>query len=182
MKLNTFTRTSLSAIALVMALGGCSKSGEQTTTGQYIDDATVTAKVKADLVKDDTVKATDVGVATTAGEVHLSGFVTSEAARQRAEQVAKSIKGVKSVRNDLAVQTAKETAGQYVDDAAITTKVKAALLADEEVKGLAISVETSGGTVQLSGSAKSDSERQKAEQLAKSVEGVSAVQNSIAVN
>ena len=102
--------------------------------------------------------------------------------RQRAEQLAQSIEGVKSVRNDLSVQSSPQSAGQYVDDTAITTKVKAALLADDEVKGLAISVETSGGTVQLTGSAKSDSERQKAEQLAKNVEGVTAVQNSIAVN
>lgn len=175
-------RSSLLAIALVTALGACSKQGEQSTTGQYIDDATVTAKVKADLIKDDTVKSSDIQVETTAGVVQLSGFVGSDAVRLRAEQLAQSIEGVKSVRNDLAVQSAPQSAGQVVDDTAITTKVKAALLADEEVKGLAISVETSGGTVQLTGSAKSDSERQKAEQLAKNVEGVTAVQNSIAVN
>lgn len=184
MKLFTTSRAcaSLLALSLVAALGACSKQGEQSTTGQYLDDATVTAKVKADLVKDDTVKATEIQVETTQGVVQLSGFVGSEEARQRAEAVAKSIEGVKSVRNDLAVQSTQQSAGQYVDDTTITTKVKAALLADDEVKGLAIDVETSGGTVQLTGSAKSDSERQKAEQLAKAVEGVTSVQNSIAVN
>ena len=184
MKVVTFShvRASVLAIAMVAALGACSKQGEQSTTGQYLDDATVTAKVKADLIKDDSVKATDIKVETSAGVVQLSGFVGSEAVRKRAEQLAQSIAGVKSVRNDLSVQSSPQSAGQYVDDTAITTKVKAALLADDEVKGLAISVETSGGTVQLTGSAKSDSERQKAEQLAKNVEGVTAVQNSIAVN
>ncbi len=184
MKLVTTSRTraSLLAVAFVAALGACSKQGEQSTTGQYLDDATVTAKVKADLIKDDTVKATEIQVETTEGVVQLSGFVGSEEARQRAEQLAKSIDGVKSVRNDLAVQSTQQSAGQSVDDTVITSKVKAALLADDEVKGLAISVETSGGTVQLTGSAKSDSERQKAEQLAKAVEGVTSVQNSIAVN
>lgn len=184
MKSITFarTRSSLLAIALVAALGACSKQGEQSTTGQYVDDATVTAKVKADLVKDDTVKASEIKVETTAGVVQLSGFVASEDARQRAEQLAQSIEGVKSVRNDIAVQSTQQSTGQAVDDTMITTKVKAALLADDEVKGLAINVETSGGTVQLTGSAKSDSERQKAEQLAKSVEGVTAVQNGIALN
>lgn len=184
MKLVTTSRmrTGLLAIALIAALGACSKQGEQSTTGQYLDDAAVTAKVKADLIKDDTVKATEIQVETTEGVVQLSGFVGSEEARQRAEQLAKSIEGVKSVRNDLAVRSTQQSAGQYVDDATITTKVKAALLADDEVKGLSINVETSGGTVQLTGSAKSDSERQRAEQLAKTVEGVTSVQNSIAVN
>ncbi len=170
------------AISLVAALGACSKQGEQSTTGQYLDDATMTAKVKADLMKDDSVKATEIKVETTQGVVQLSGFVGSEEARKHAEELAKSIAGVKSVRNDLAVQSTQQTVGQSVDDTVITTKVKAALLADDEVKGLAINVETSGGTVQLTGSAKSDSERQKAEQLAKAVNGVTAVQNSIAVN
>lgn len=175
-------RASLLAITFVTTLGACSKPGEQSTTGQYLNDATVTAKVKADLIKDNTVKATEIQVETTQGVVQLNGFVGSEEARQRAEQLAKSIEGVKSVSNNLAVQSTPHSAGQIVDDTAITIKVKAALLADDEVKGLAINVETSGGTVQLTGSAKSDSERQKAERLAKAVEGVSSVQNSIAVN
>jgi hyperosmotically inducible periplasmic protein len=182
MKLINLSRSSMSAIALVLVLGACSKQGEQSTTGQYVDDAAVTAKVKADLIKDDAIKSTDIGVETSSGVVQLSGFVGSGAIRQRAEQLAQSVEGVKSVRNDLAIQTAPQTAGQYVDDTTLTTKVKAALLADDEVKGLAISVETSGGTVQLTGTAKSDSERQKAEQLAKNIEGVTSVQNSIAIN
>lgn len=182
MELFNASRLSITAITLVLVLGACSKRGEQTTTGQYIDDATVTAKVKADLIKDDAVKSTDIRVETSSGVVQLSGFVGSDAIRQRAEQLAHSVAGVKSVRNDLAIQTAPQTAGQFVDDTTLTTKVKAALLADDEVKGLAISVETSGGTVQLTGTAKSDSERQKAERLAKNIEGVTAVQNSIAIN
>jgi hyperosmotically inducible periplasmic protein len=182
MKAFTSSRLSISAISLVLVLGACAKQGEQSTTGQYLDDATVTAKVKADLMKDDAVKSTDIRVETTSGVVQLSGFVGSDVIRQRAEQLAHSVAGVKSVRNDLAIQAAAQTAGQYVDDATLTTKVKAALLADDEVKGLAISVETSGGKVQLTGTAKSDAERQKAEQLAKNIEGVTAVQNSIAIN
>lgn len=182
MKLLNLPRSGILAITLLLVLGACSKQGEQSTTGQYIDDATVTAKVKADLIKDDAVKSTDIRVETSSGVVQLSGFVGSDAIRQRAEQLAQSVAGVKSVRNDLAIQIAPQTVGQYVDDTTLTAKVKAALLADDEVKGLAISVETSGGTVQLTGTAKSDSERQKAEQLAKNIQGVTAVQNSIAIN
>ena len=182
MKISTLMKATLSAATLVLALGACSKSGARTTTGQYIDDATVTAKVKAELVKDEMVKATEVKVETTDGVVQLAGFVATDAARQHAGEVAQAIAGVKSVRNDLVVQASKASAGSYINDAAITTKVKAALIADDEVKGLQIGVETSAGTVQLTGHAKTDSERHKAEQLAKAVEGVSAVQNNIALN
>ena len=84
MKISTLMKATLSAASLVLALGACSKSGEQTTTGQYIDDATVTAKVKAELVKDEMVKATEVKVETTDGVVYLAGFVATDAARQRA--------------------------------------------------------------------------------------------------
>ena len=108
----TLLRSNVSAIALLLVLGACSKQGEQSTTGRYLDDATVTAKVKADLIKDDAVKSTDIRVETSSGVVQLSGFVGSDEIRQRAEQLAHSVEGVKSVRNDLEIQTAPQTAGQ----------------------------------------------------------------------
>jgi hyperosmotically inducible protein len=72
-----------------------------------------------------------------------------------------------------------ESTGEYADDAAITAKVKTALLQDPEVSGLAINVDTFKGTVQLSGFANSKREKQRAETLARSVAGVQSVQNSI---
>lgn len=75
----------------------------------------------------------------------------------------------------------QESSGQYIDDSAITTKVKAALLRDPQVSGLAINVDTFKGTVQLSGFANSELERRQAAALAKSVEGVTAVQNRISL-
>jgi osmotically-inducible protein OsmY len=73
----------------------------------------------------------------------------------------------------------RESTGQFIDDAAMTAKVKAKLFDDPVVRGTAISVETFKGTVQLSGFANSKEEANKAESLAKSVEGVRAVRNSI---
>ena len=78
-----------------------------------------------------------------------------------------------------AATSTDESTGEYVDDAAITAKVKTALLQDPEVSGLAINVETFKGTVQLSGFANTERERQRAVTLARSVAGVQAVQNSI---
>jgi hyperosmotically inducible periplasmic protein len=177
-----YTRLIFCALTLFAALTACSKPGGQSATEQYLSDTRITTAVKAGLMRDATIKATDVDVKTVNGQVHLSGFVGSEAAKRRAEEVAKSVSDVRAVDNKLAVQAVRESAGDYLDDATITAKVKATLLADSRVKGLVIDVETLKGTVQLNGTAKSDAERRRAEELAKSVDGVTTVKNNIAVN
>jgi len=80
-----------------------------------------------------------------------------------------------------AVQRKQESVGNYVDDSAITTQVKAKFASDKTVSAMAISVETLKGTVQLSGFATSLDEKMSAERLARSVTGVTAVQNDIVV-
>ncbi len=75
----------------------------------------------------------------------------------------------------------QQTVGSYVDDSAITTAVKAKMAEDKTVSATAISVETLKGTVQLSGFAKSQSEKDRAESIARSTKNVRAVQNSIVV-
>lgn len=78
-------------------------------------------------------------------------------------------------------EKAVESAGRAIDDAGVTAKVKSAMLADDQVKGLSINVDTRGGTVTLTGSAQTAAEKQRAEQLATGVEGVRTVQNNITV-
>jgi osmotically-inducible protein OsmY len=75
----------------------------------------------------------------------------------------------------------RESTGEYLDDTAVTTKVKSALLRDEVVKGLDIQVETFKGTVQLSGFVNTASEKQRAEAIARDVAGVRSVKNDIRV-
>ena len=75
----------------------------------------------------------------------------------------------------------QQTVGSYVDDSAITTAVKAKMAEDKTVSATAISVETLKGTVQLSGFAKSQAEKDRAESIARSTKNVRAVQNSIVV-
>jgi osmotically-inducible protein OsmY len=79
------------------------------------------------------------------------------------------------------VMRGQETAGTYVDDTAITTRVKAKFAEDKTVSAMAINVETLRGMVQLSGFAKSTDEKVTAERLARSVNGVTAVKNDIVV-
>ncbi|WP_342618357.1 BON domain-containing protein [Rhodoferax sp. GW822-FHT02A01] len=80
-----------------------------------------------------------------------------------------------------AVQRGQETVGAYVDDASITSLVKSRFIENKQVDASAISVETLKGTVQLSGFAKSSTERNTAEAIARGVKGVNSVKNDIVV-
>ena len=79
-------------------------AADQQTAGQAVDDAVVTAKVKARLVDDEVTKAYQIEVETFKGTVQLSGSVDSEEARSRATELAKNVGGVKNVKNSLQVR------------------------------------------------------------------------------
>ena len=85
------------------------------------------------------------------------------------------------VASGCAVQRGQETVGAYIDDAAVTTSVKARFIDNKDVDAGAIKVETLNGTVMLSGFAKSQDERMKAQDIASKVKGVRTVKNEIAV-
>ncbi|HWP60650.1 MAG TPA: BON domain-containing protein [Candidatus Acidoferrales bacterium] len=94
---------SVLALLLATLLAGCQAlTGE--TLGENIDDATLTAYVKTKLVAEKAVNLTRVDVDTTRGVVHLNGVVQSEGERARAEQLAREVRGVRDVVNNLQVQ------------------------------------------------------------------------------
>jgi len=93
----------LSVLALA---AGCAATPTQESTGGYIDDATITTKIKSDLAADAKVSATEVHVKTYKGVVDLSGFVNSEAEISEAGRVAEQVSGVKSIHNNLIVKSA----------------------------------------------------------------------------
>jgi len=80
-----------------------------------------------------------------------------------------------------AVSRGQQTAGAYVDDTAITATVKSRMLENKDVAGTSITVETLNGTVMLSGFAKSQAEKARAESIARKVDGVRSVKNEITV-
>ncbi|HJS21553.1 MAG TPA: BON domain-containing protein [Steroidobacteraceae bacterium] len=169
-----------------LALGGCAATDTQRATGETIDDSVVTAKVKAALIDNDIVEAGEVNVNTYRGVVQLSGFVDSNEEKTQATQAAKSVDGVKEVRNELKVQgegtqVANRSAGAVVDDSALTAKVKTALIGDEVTKGTQINVETRDGVVQLAGFVSTDAERDRATQVARGVSGVKDVRNDLEI-
>jgi hyperosmotically inducible protein len=79
--------------------------GESSSVGEVIDDSVLTAKVKAALIADSDTKAHQINVETKAGVVQLSGFVDSASAKSSATSVARSVTGVKDVKNELSVKS-----------------------------------------------------------------------------
>jgi osmotically-inducible protein OsmY len=85
-------------------LVGCAATAHHESTGVYFDDATVTSKVKAELIEDPLTKARDISVTTDQGVVHLSGSVDSREQQDEATRLAESVPGVRSVDNGLQFQ------------------------------------------------------------------------------
>ena len=102
------TRSSIGRSLLVLlvlaVIAGCASTRTQESTGQYVDDSTITAKVKAAILDDPSLKVFDISVETFKGTVQLSGFVNSAEIRSRAAVVASRVSGVKSVKNSLIVK------------------------------------------------------------------------------
>lgn len=92
-----------------------------------------------------------------------------------------ALAGITIVSTGCSVARNQQTVGSYVDDAGITTAVKAKMAEDKSVSAAAISVETLNGTVQLSGFAKSQAEKDRAASIARGVNHVREVRNSIVV-
>lgn len=176
---------SLCLVALMAVAFGCSSTATKEGTGEYVDDAAVTAKVKAEILQAPSLKSSEINVETFKGVVQLSGFVGTQAEIATAAETARKVKGVTEVRNDVKIKSAgtatKEGTGEFVDNAAITAKVKAELLKDSSLKSAEISVETFKGVVQLTGFVGSQAEVATAAKLASLVEGVKSVKNDIRI-
>lgn len=148
--------------------------------GNFMDDSTITAKVKAALVDHESIKSTDISVKTDQKVVTLSGFVESQAQAEEAVKVAKGVEGVTSVSDKLHVRDSKDTSVKgYAGDTAITSEVKAKLLADDIVPSRKVKVETTEGVVQLSGTVDSQAQSDRAESIAKAIDGVKSVKNDL---
>ncbi|MEO7598949.1 MAG: BON domain-containing protein [Opitutus sp.] len=88
----------------LMSFQGCAGTATRQSTGEYVDDAAITAKVKSAFVKDEVVKAMQVDVTTFKGNVQLSGFVDTAEQKARAAQVAGTVTGVTNVTNNISVK------------------------------------------------------------------------------
>ncbi len=109
--MNTFNQSTVKffgiaflAAVLLATIVGCASTSKQSSTGEYIDDTVITTKVKAAILEDKELKVTEINVETFKGVVQMSGFVSSQSDINRAATIARSVEGVKSVKNDMRVK------------------------------------------------------------------------------
>ena len=91
-------------LLMLLTLVACASTRTHESTGEYVDDSVITTKVKALLAEDDFLRSFQISVETFKGTVQLSGFVNSQQAVDKAGQIARSVKGVSSVKNSLIVK------------------------------------------------------------------------------
>jgi len=89
---------------LVTGLAGCASTRTHDSTGQYIDDASITTKVKSDMVADKEISAFQISVNTFKGVVHLTGSADTRQEADKAATIARGVAGVKSVDNDIQIK------------------------------------------------------------------------------
>lgn len=171
-------RILMTSLALVLAVGSLACSSNK-TVGETIDDAVITSKIEAKLAADPEVSSFAVDVDTDQGVVRLSGVVEDRAARREAAKLARNTDGVVRVVNDITI--GEMSASDRLDDAGITVKVKSKLTADSDINPFDIDVDTDAGVVTLSGEVDDQSARNKAEMLAKGVDGVLKVRNLLKI-
>lgn len=175
----------LGAVAIACTSVACSKT-----------DPGITTAVKTRFAADDTVKAYQINVDTKDGVVTLKGEVDTQAGKGRAIEVARNTEGVRDVVDALTVTTPTaptsgaaepardkaEGAGEMLGDAGITTAVKTKLLADPDVAGLKIDVDTTAGIVTLTGNVSTPAEKRRALELARETKGVSSVKDQLKID
>jgi hyperosmotically inducible periplasmic protein len=185
------------AMSLPLATITPAIAGDEPTATQRVENVGITAAVKARLIADQRTSGFDINVDTKGeGKVVLRGTAPSEDSRDAAAAIAKAVTGVTEVRNDLIVaepgsvaersappatasqhaRRVAQEAGEASEDAWITTKVKAALLADREVSGFKIEVKTRDGVVHLEGEVDSERVEARAVEIAANIEGVRHVE------
>jgi osmotically-inducible protein OsmY len=104
MKQLKYISTMILAAMLATTVVGCASTSKQEGTGEYFDDSVITTKVKAAIFNEPSLKSFEINVETFKGVVQLSGFVSSEADIRKAVEVARGVKGVTSVKNDMRVK------------------------------------------------------------------------------
>ena len=174
----------LKKLSVLMMLVGVALAA----TACAVTDPGITSKVKTKFAADRVVNASTIKVETNNKVVTLTGNIDSQAEKDRALELARNTDGVVSVVDMIEVRTAEHegsapspdrTLGEKIDDAGITMKVKSKLLDDPLVKGLKIDVDTRDGVVFLTGTVRSQAEKDKAVLLAKESDGVRSVEANL---
>lgn len=175
----TLRALALTFIAIFSSLAAAQEP-QGTSTGRQ--NGELTSRVKAALMREDSIKAAEINVETRDGVVQLSGFVSNEKTKRAAEAAATKVSGVKYVQNALIVGKNGAAVDPTANDAVIEAKVRATLAGDASLAAASdLNIEVENGVVQLSGFVSSMREKSRAAELARGVEGVRHVRDGISV-
>jgi hyperosmotically inducible protein len=163
--------------AALLAIAGCSSTMVPETTRDM--DSAISSKIDESLENSSSVKARQVNIQTHEGVVYLTGVVDSEDSRREAGRIAWRTAGVDGVVNDLTV--GERTVGNWMDDTLISSRLKAKLIADTNVRASDIDVSSSQGVVTLMGRVRTTAMKQDAERIARGIQGVTDVHNELMV-
>jgi hyperosmotically inducible protein len=173
--------TVMVGLALAVAPTWVNAADEKKSTTEAVktnvSDSWITSKTKIALFADSRVPGTSVNVETQKGTVFLRGKVDNDAAKSAAEEIAKGIDGVKSVKNELQVVPASEKKMVEAKDEDLTKQVKTRLQSDARLKKVDVRVDN--GVVTLQGKVANIADSARASQLARGVPGVRAVKNDM---
>lgn len=166
----------LIALSAALISAGCAGTEHSRSTGTYLDDKAIGAKVKAALIDDDLVNGLDVNVDTFRGEVQLSGFVNTQEQKEHASEIARNVPGVVAVRNNVALKpgpAAIGTPGARVSGSATARA--------ETLPGRNIQIHASNGKAIVRGTVDSEAEKQSIERKLREIPGIHAVENHLTV-
>jgi hyperosmotically inducible protein len=161
----------------LLAVAGCSSTMVPEATKDL--DSAISEKIDEALEASTAVKARQVNIQTHEAVVYLTGIVDSEDARREAGRIAWRTAGVDGVVNDLTV--GERTVGDWVDDTLISSRLKAQLIADTDVRASDVDVSSSQGVVTLIGRVRTTTMKKDAERIARGIAGVTDVHNELVV-
>jgi osmotically-inducible protein OsmY len=148
-------------------------------------DPWIHMKVGATLMFHRNVNIVKTDIEVKDGVVTITGIASTEAQKELTTEYVMDIDGVKSVKNDMVVEIAKETVvekvSESIDDASITAQVKLALLFHRSTSAIKTKVETRDGTVTVSGTAKDNTEKDLVGELVTNIKGVKSLKNEITI-
>jgi osmotically-inducible protein OsmY len=179
----TLMKTSLLLVSFVaLTLAGCAGSGTHRSTGEVMDDTSISTRTKAALLNEKWLDGFNIDVEVDRDRVQLNGFVDTQSQVKRAGDIAKSISGVTSVENNLLVTAnGSRTTGEYIDDKTLQARVNAALAGDSFVQSMKIDVEVNRGEVSLGGFVDSSAARDAAIAAVRKVAGIRNLVNNMTV-
>lgn len=175
-------RNPVQFVVLTLMLGAAAVASAQTSsTPATHSESALAARVQSALQARRIVNAGQIKIEAKGDSVQLSGFVESEEDQERALQAARSVRGVANVRNDLVVRDSRPTVGQALDDTIIAAQVRKQIATNVTEGARDINVTVSDGVVQLSGYVADTNVKNRAADVASTVQGVQDVRNDIAL-